>query len=34
MEKEIDYKHEVIDSVDKEFQAYEADLLDGKNRIS
>ena len=30
MEKEIDYKHEVIDSVDKEFQAYEADLLDGK----
>lgn len=28
--KEIDYKHEVIDSVDKEFQAYEADLLDGK----
>lgn len=30
MEKEIDYKHEVIDCVDKEFKAYEADLLDGK----
>ena len=30
MEKEIDYKHEVIESVDKEFKAYEADLLDGK----
>lgn len=28
-EKEIDYKHEVIDSVDKEFKEYEADLLDG-----
>lgn len=28
--EEIDYKHEVIDSVDKEFQAYESDLLDGK----
>ena len=30
MEQEIDYKHEVIDSVDQEFKAYEADLLDGK----
>ena len=28
--EDIDYKHEVIDSVDKEFKAYEADLLDGK----
>ena len=28
--EDIDYKHEVIDSVDQEFKAYEADLLDGK----
>ena len=29
MEKAIDYKHEVIDSVDKEYKAYEAELLKG-----
>ena len=29
MEQEIDYKHEVIDSVDKEYKAYEAELLKG-----
>ena len=29
MEKEIDYKHEVIDSVDKEYKAYETELLKG-----
>lgn len=27
--KEIDYKQEVIDSIDKEFKAYEAELLKG-----
>lgn len=27
---DVDYKHEVIESVDQEFKAYEADLLDGK----
>lgn len=30
---EIDYKHEVIESVDKEFKAYEADLLDGSKTV-
>ena len=29
MAKEIDYKHEVIDSVDKEYKAYETELLRG-----
>lgn len=29
MAKEIDYKHEVIDRVDKEYKAYETELLKG-----
>ena len=29
MEKAIDYKHEVIDSTDKEFKVYEEELLKG-----
>ena len=32
-ETETDYKHEVIESVDKEFKAYEADLLDGSKTV-
>ena len=30
---DVDYKHEVIESVDKEFKAYEADLLDGSKTV-
>lgn len=30
MDEKIDYKHEVIESVDQEFKVYEANLLDGK----
>lgn len=29
MEKDIDYKHEVIESVDQEYKAYESELLKG-----